>query len=173
MAASVSAAATTSFGAPFDFSAASVLIRRMFGRQAHLVTAGQHGRAVLCGTPQDPARERHDGLRREVPRGAVHAGGHRHCGLRTTPALFLAVLAVGPWRLAGEGAHDRALPIEDVECEALRLGLEVVVDEHAVEAADGGGRGKQRDVAERPGELAQRRQVVHHIEAAAVPGDGQ
>ncbi len=124
----------------------------------------------MGGAPEDHLRERHDRPRRQIPGRAVHARRQRNRPLRPARTILVVILARLARRLAREGAYQLAFGVQG---DTPGLRLQVVVDEHAVEAANGLGRREQGEVVEAALELAQGGEVVHHLETAAAGRDGQ
>ena len=151
-------------------------LRDAVGGEPHLVIAGQHGRAILRGAPQDHAGEGHDARGVEVPREAIQAGGHGR-SLRSAREVVIATSRCSAGRarrIAINRAHDLTLGIEEVEGQRLGLRLQVIAHDRPIQATRGVGRLEDRDVGQRrEAELAQRGDVVHHVEAAAVRANGQ
>ena len=115
-----------------------------------------------------------------VPREPLQARRHRRMRLRRTPRSLIVVaarrrLALGVGRRAGESADHLSLRVEELHRDLLRRLLEVVVDrDRAIEAAQRVLGLVEMEVARRlEPALAQRRDVVHHVEAAPVRRDHQ
>ena len=146
-------------------------LRRAVRGQPHRVRSRKDHGSVLRRTPQNHAREGDDGRRVEIPSISINAGCHGGAlwtaeSAAATTATRRGLFARLWRRLAVDRPHDLPLGVEELNRQVLWLRGEVVADTRPLQAANDVRWLVENDRACRwRAELAQRRQVVHHVEA--------